>query len=234
MKFEKIEDFYRVYDRHRTYVKAEVRTKHIRRFNKQVWKPAQMTKSSSVLELGCGVGLFLAYLEAKGLKNFTGIDSDKKIIEFMSKSIADKVILGDIWTEIEELIKRSKKFDRIVLLDVFEHFSFLEGQELLVRLKKILALNGKIVIRVPNASSPFGLQYQFGDVTHKAIYTPSAVEFIAIASNFNVEKFIPVRRGHILKQVLEKIIFAILDRVFTDPPPLWEANMVAVLSPTNS
>ena len=79
MKFEKLEDFYQVYDRHRTYVKAEVRPKHIRRFNKQVWEPAQMMRSSSVLELGCGVGLFLAYLEAKGIKNFTGIDSDPKI-----------------------------------------------------------------------------------------------------------------------------------------------------------
>ena len=234
MKFEKLEDFYQVYDRHRTYVKAEVRPKHIRRFNKQVWEPAQMMRSSSVLELGCGVGLFLAYLEAKGIKNFTGIDSDPKILEFMSKNIADKVILGDIWTEIEELNKQSEKFDRIVLLDVFEHFSFLEGQDLLLRLKKILALNGKIVMRVPNASSPFGLQYQFGDVTHKAIYTPSAMEFIAVASDFNVEKLIPVKRGHILKQILEKIIFGILDKVFTDSPPLWEANMVVILSPTNS
>jgi cyclopropane fatty-acyl-phospholipid synthase-like methyltransferase len=234
MKFEKLEDFYQVYDRHRTYVKAEVRPKHIRRFNKQIWKPAQMAKSCSVLELGCGVGLFLAYLEFNGIKNFTGIDNDPKVREFMPKRISDRVILGDIWIEIEELIKQSEKFDRIVLLDVFEHFSFLEGQDLLTRLKKILALDGKIVMRVPNASSPFGLQYQFGDVTHKATYTPSAMEFIAVASDFNVEKFIPVKRGHILKQVLENVIFGILNRIFTDPPPLWEANMIVILSSKNS
>ena len=88
-------------------------------------------------------------------------------------------------------------------------------------------------MRVPNASSPFGLQYQFGDVTHKAIYTPSAMEFIAVASDFNVENFVPVKRGHILKQILETIIFGVLNRIFTDPPPLWEANMIVILIPKN-
>jgi cyclopropane fatty-acyl-phospholipid synthase-like methyltransferase len=234
MKFEKLEDFYQVYDRHRTYVEADVRPKHIRRFDKQVWHPAQMATSSSVLELGCGVGLFLAYLEAKGITRFVGIDSDPKAQNFMPKRIADKFILGDIWTEIEQLAERSEKFDTIVLLDVFEHFSFMEGQDLLVRLKQILTQTGKVVMRVPNASSPFGLQYQFGDITHKAIYTPSAIEFIAVASNFSVEKLVPVRRGHILKQVLEDIIFKILNKIFTNPPPLWEANMVVILSPNKS
>ena len=234
MKFEKLEDFYQVYDRHRTYVEAEVRPKHIRRFDKQLWHPAQMEQSSSILELGCGVGLFLAYLEAKGVKNFAGIDSDPKAQKFMPKRIADKFILGDIWMEIEGLAERSENFDRIVLLDVFEHFSFMEGQDLLTRLKKILTVNGKIVMRIPNASSPFGLQYQFGDVTHKAIYTPGAIEFIAVASDFNVEKFVPVKRGNILKQILENVVFKILNRIFTDPPPLWEANMIVILSPNDS
>ena len=230
MKFGKLEDFYQVYDRHRTYVKAEVRKKHIRRFDKQIWGPAQMTENSSVLELGCGVGLFLSYLEAKGIKNFIGIDNDPKVREFMPASIADHLILGDIWSETEKLNANSRKFDCVVLLDVFEHFSYIEGQNLLVRLANILNPDGKIVIRVPNGSSPFSLQYQFGDVTHKAIYAPSSIEFIARASEFEMERLIPVIRGNVIKQFIEKIIFGILNRIITDPPPLWAANMVAILS----
>jgi hypothetical protein len=67
------------------------------------------------------------------------------------------------------------------LLDVFEHFSFVEGQQLLLLLKEKLTLDGKIILRVPNAASPFGLQYQFGDVTHKAAYGPGALQHVALA-----------------------------------------------------
>jgi cyclopropane fatty-acyl-phospholipid synthase-like methyltransferase len=229
-KFETLEDFYQVYSDHRTYVKAEVRKKHIRRFDSQIWLPAQMTAQHSVLELGCGAGLFLAYLEAKGVSKFIGIDSDPKGREYMPDPIADKVILGDIWAEIEKLNAKSERFDRIVMIDVFEHFSFVEGQQLLVALKGVLTADGKIVIRVPNAASPFAMQYQYGDVTHKAAYAPGAMELVALAADYRVEKFLPVKRGHIAKQLVETVIFGILNKILTDPPPLWQANMIAILS----
>ena len=77
-EFEKIEDFYQVYNKHRTYVKSEVRRKHLRRFDKKIWLPSGMTAQHSVLELGCGTGLFLAYLEAKGVAKFTGMTVTRK------------------------------------------------------------------------------------------------------------------------------------------------------------
>jgi len=176
------------------------------------------------------VGLFLAYLKAKGVSKFTGIDSDPKVKEFMPPDISENVIIGDIWTEIQNF---SKPFDRIVLLDVFEHFSFMEGQRLLVQLKDLLESDGKIVLRVPNAASPFGLQYQYNDVTHKAIYGPGNLQHVALAAGLQVEKFQSVRRGNYFKRFLENIVLGILDKTLTEPPPLWGANMIAVLSSTS-
>ncbi|MBT7953762.1 MAG: methyltransferase domain-containing protein [Rhodospirillaceae bacterium] len=227
MNFEKLEDFYQVYDQHRTYVKAEIRKKHIRNYDDQYWRPAQGSASHSVLELGTGVGLFLAYLKAKGVNKFTGIDSDPKVKEYMPQEISENVIIGDIWTEIQNF---SEPFDRIVLLDVFEHFSFMEGQRLLVQLKDLLEPDGKIVLRAPNAASPFGLQYQYNDVTHKAIYGPGNLQHVALAAGLQVEKFQSVRRGSYFKRFLENIVLGFLDKVLTEPPPLWGANMIAVLS----
>jgi SAM-dependent methyltransferase len=229
MEFEKLEDFYQVYDQHRTYVKAEVRKKHIRNYDDQYWLPVQGSSNHSVLELGTGVGLFLAYLKAKGVTKITGIDGDPKVKEFMPPDISDCVIIGDIWAEIQNF---SEHFDRIVLLDVFEHFSFMEGQRLLVQLKDLLEPGGKIVLRVPNAASPFGLQYQYNDVTHKAIYGPGSLQHVALAAGLQVEKFLSVRRGNHFKRFLENIVLGILDITLTEPPPLWGANIIAVLAPT--
>ena len=227
-KFEKLEDFYQVYDQHRTYVKAEVRKKHIRNFDDQFWIPADVSTHHSVLELGTGVGLFLAYLEAKGITEFIGIDGDPKVKEYMPADISEKVVIGDIWVEIAKL---TSCFDRIVLLDVFEHFSIIEGQALLTQLKELLAPEGKIVLRVPNAASPFGLQYQYNDVTHKAVYGPGSLQHVALAAGFQAEKFLSVRRGSYFKRFLENIVLGFLNKTLTEPPPLWGANMIAVLSP---
>ncbi|MCW9034457.1 MAG: methyltransferase domain-containing protein [Rhodospirillales bacterium] len=227
MEFEKLEDFYQVYDSHRVYVKAEVRKKHIRNFDQQFWLPAQVNINHSVIELGTGTGLFLAYLEAKGLKNFKGIDGDAHALGYMPPSIAEKVTICDVW---DALKNPSEQFDRIVMFDFFEHFSYFEGQRLLSELREHLAEGGKIIIRIPNASSPFSWQYQFGDLTHKSVYAPSGIVHLALAAGYVVERHLPVRRGNRFKQFMENIAFGIMNRVFTEPPPFWSANMIVVMS----
>lgn len=228
MRFTKLEDFYQVYGSHRNYVKAEVRKKHIRNFDEQFWTPASVNSSHTVLELGCGTGLFLAYLKKKGIENFIGVENDSKVFEYMPEYISKNVVLGDIWENIEKL---DGSFDRIVMLDVFEHFSYFEGQKLLVRLKKLLARNGLIVLRIPNAASPFGLQYQYNDLTHKSVYGPGSIEHLALAAGFKVERRLSVQRGSRFNRFVENLLFRLLDLLLTEPPPLWGANMIVVLAP---
>jgi cyclopropane fatty-acyl-phospholipid synthase-like methyltransferase len=228
VEFEKPEDFYSVYDQHRTYVRAEVRPKHIRNFDDQFWKPADVTADMSVLELGCGTGLFLAYLKAKGIDDFQGVDADAKVRDFMPEDIAGRVIIGDIWQTIAEL---ERKFDRIVLFDVFEHFSNAEGVRLLGLLRQILKPGGRVVMRVPNAASPWGLQYQFNDLTHKAMYGPGSLSHAALAAGYETIARLSVRRGSPLRRFAERTLESLLNRLLTEPPPLWGANMVAVLRP---
>lgn len=228
MKFENLEDFYQVYDQHRTYVKAEVRKKHIKNFDNQIWHPANFMSGYSVLELGTGTGLFLSYLEAKKVSNFIGIDSDPKTLDFMPASISERVVIGDLWAEIDKL---NNLFDRIVLLDVFEHFSYFEGRRLLELLKGRLKEGGKVILRIPNASSPFGLQYQYNDLTHKAVYGPGSIRHLALAAGFGVDKCFSAYRGNAIKRAIEQIVLGAIKGCLTEPPPLWGANMMVIISP---
>ena len=227
MKFGELKDFYQVYDSHRTYVTAGIRKKHIRNYDEQIWYPAALMPNHSVLELGTGTGLFLAYLTAKGIHKFQGVDSDPKVIDYMPKSISKKVIIGDIWKTVDKL---NNLFDRIVLLDVFKHFSYFEGYKLLKVLQNQLAVDGKIVIRIPNSASPFGLQYQYNDLTHKAVFGPGSIGHLA---EFRVESCILVRRDNGFKRLIKKILLGIVGCMLTEPPPPWGANMVVVLTPQN-
>lgn len=227
-KFDTLEDFYQVYDQHRTYVRAEVRPKHIRNFDEQFWVPAEALSSHSVLELGTGTGLFLAYLLAKGCTDLAGVDGDAAVVDYMPEAVAACFTNGDINGYLDTI---DRTFDRIVLFDVFEHFSYFEGRELLVRLKDCLAAGGLITLRVPNAASPWGLQYQFNDLTHKALYGPGSIEHLAYAAGFRVRRRLSARRGGWLSRLAEDAVHGILNIALTEPPPLWGANMIVVLEP---
>jgi len=137
--FMKPEDFYAVYDRHRTYVRAEVKKKHLAEFGRNLWVPGAFSPQHRILELGCGCGLFLAFIEAKGCKDFLGVEMDAKAKQFMPPSIAERVsttTFDDFFDSYD-----GPRFDRVVMLDVFEHFSPSEGVALLRRITAIHGLS---------------------------------------------------------------------------------------------
>jgi cyclopropane fatty-acyl-phospholipid synthase-like methyltransferase len=227
--YSRPEDFYQVYDRHRTYVRAEMRKKHIRDFTSNIWHPAAFASHMRVLELGCGVGLFLAYLREMGVRDAVGVEMDPKAKEFMPAEVASMVHT----TTFEDYLGRDNlgKFDRIVMLDVFEHFAPGEGVALLRRFAGLLAPGGKLVIRVPNMASPWGPQYQYNDLTHKGFYAPGNIRQLALAAGWEAEACLPSRRGSAARRLTEAAFERALNRMLTDPPPVWTANFIAVLRP---
>jgi hypothetical protein len=117
------------------------------------------------------------------------------------------------------------------MFDILEHFSPYEGVELLHKLKNFLAGNGRIVVRVPNMSSPWGLQYQFHDLTHKALYTPGSLRQLALAADMDCVACLPQWRGSGFKRLTETCINALLRRLLTEAPAIMSANMIGVLRP---
>lgn len=228
MQYQKPEDFYAVYDTHRTYVRAEVRKKHLAEFGRNLWSPGAFQADHRVLEIGCGTGLFLAFLAAKGVTDFTGIEMDPKVRDYMPENIASRVQS----TTLEAFLAAhdGTPFDRIVLLDVFEHFSMFEGVDVLRSLTSILADDGRIIMRVPNCASPWGLQFQFNDLTHKAMYAPGNVGHIAMAAGLRSLGARPYTRGSAFRRLTTRVIEGTLNKLLTDPPPIWTANFVAVLA----
>lgn len=227
MDFSKPEDFYSVYDRHRTYVRAEVRNKHLAEFGRNLWRPGGFRPEHRVLELGCGVGLFLAYIEKMGCRNFIGVEMDPKAKQFMPPAIAASVVTASF--EDFFAAHDGSRFDRIVLLDVFEHFAPGEGVALLRRLEGLLAEGGRIILRVPNVASPWGLQYQYNDLTHKGCYGPGNLRQLAIAAGMDCLDCLPYTRGSVTRRATTALVEGLLNALLTDPPPIWTANFVAVL-----
>ena len=170
MTLEKPEDFYRFYAPFKNYATPVIKAKHLRWYDQEFWSPASCTVDTSVLELGSGPGEFLLYLRHKGVKRFMGVEMDRDAVAAMAPGLDISVRIADIWAYLDEA-QKDERWDRIVMLDVLEHFSPAEGVRLLEHLRGLLSPGGMVLARVPNMGSPWRPNYQYGDVTHKAAYS---------------------------------------------------------------
>ena len=117
-----------------------------------------------------------------------------------------------------------------MLLDVLEHFSSEEGFRLLSLIRQFLSIQGKVVIRVPNVSSPWGINYQYGDLTHKTAFNSESLRQLATACSLNVDLIYDQKRGSRRRMVTDAIVHKFLSWALLTAPPFWGANLYCVLS----
>ena len=219
--YEKYVDF-------KNYQTPVLSAKHIQQFNFDFWIPSDCSSLDTVLELGCGTGQFLNYLKHKNVQEFLGIDQDPNLKEFIPKEVANNFKIQ----KIEKFLREKswqKHFSKIVLFDVLEHFSVEDGANLLSTIKSHLTSDGQIIIRVPNMSSPWGGQYQYGDLTHKAAYTPGSMRQLAGSLGLFCSAVYPQKRGSRSRNLLQNILQGTLNKMLVDPPEIWSANFIAIL-----
>ena len=219
--------FYESYATYKAYETPAMSRKTMRRYDDMVWGPGSCQASMRFLELGCGTGAFLSYLAAKGCAHFVGVDHDPALASVLPQNVADHFVCGDIWEFLAD--PRVGTFDRIVAMDVFEHFSAEDALRLLQVLKGILNPGGKLILKVPNAACPWGLQYQFGDLTHRTAFTPHSIRQLADAAQMDAARVFAVRQGSRRRMVTDALLHRFLSWALLTPPEIWTANFVAVL-----
>ncbi|WP_046020091.1 class I SAM-dependent methyltransferase [Magnetospira sp. QH-2] len=220
-------DFYQTYEDFKDYRTPGLKPKHIRQFDREFWTPASCSVNHSVLEVGCGAGQFLLYLKAKGISDFLGIDHDPALAPVIDPTVAGQFEVHDVWAFLQTT---ERTFDRIALFDVLEHFSADDGAKLLAGLKARLNPGGCIVVRVPNASSPWGLQYQYGDLTHCTAYTPSSLKQVGQAAGLPHVTCMAQVQGSRARRLTEALLHGLLNKLLTRPPEIWTANVLAVFA----
>lgn len=137
-------------------------------------------RESRILDVGCGHGNFLYFLQCSGYKNIWGIDISPEQVE-RARRICPNVEVGDA---LEFLGNHPDSFDFISALDFIEHldkdevFRFLDN--IMVALKK----GGSILLQTVNAESPFGSQHRYNDFTHEVGFTPNSLCDVLRISGF--------------------------------------------------
>jgi len=210
-----------------------LRPKEIRQFDKEFLAFSAADPSMSVLELGCGAGLLLQYLKHKGFKDVTGIDYDENLTGVLSELDGDGVAteISDAEAYLDR-IQGARVFDRIVIFDVLEHFDLDSSVRILSKVRSVLAEGGKVLIRVPNSTSPWGLRMQFGTFDHVTMFSPGRLYELAKITGFEATAMAGHTIGKRRKVFFERLLHGILSRILTYHPEIWEAALVCIYEKT--
>lgn len=109
---------------------------------KKVLSGLQIPRSSKILEVGCGTGGNISFLQEIG--ELTCVESDESAAELARNRGLAQVLPGSLPDNIP---KFNHPFELIVLFDVIEHVD--EDGESLQALSRLLKPKGRIVLTVP-------------------------------------------------------------------------------------
>lgn len=163
-------------------------------------------KNVTILDLGCGAGHFLYFLQKKGFDNFVGIDISKQQVNFCKRNISNSVKVFDAFNF---LIDKETYFDLIVANDFLEHISKERVIKLLKLIHRSLKKGGKFIIKTPNMSNLFALDSRYKDFTHEIGFTERSLYQILSVANFKSIQIYPSKtafdltlKGHISRAIL--------------------------------
>ena len=143
-----------------------------------------------VLELGCGDGDFLVFLEQLGFESPRGVDISASQVSAAIKRGVSRVEHGDNLTALR---RHSRDLALIVARDVVEHYDKSQLVELMQAIHGALAPGGSILIQTTNADGPFAARHRYADFTHELSFTPTSMRQLLRSTGFTAIRIAPVQ-----------------------------------------
>lgn len=177
-------------------------------FEKNYGDKLPRSKNSSILDLGCGKGIFLRYLKNKGYKNIYGVDLSPENVAICKDNDLN-VTLGDMLEFMEDA---DTKFDLVVMNDLFEHIEKREIISVLSKIKRVLKKESSLLIKTMNMSNPIAMNTLFCDFTHEWGYTEKSISQVCKVAGYSNVKVYPcvVLADQVIVDFLIPFVYKIL------------------------
>jgi len=144
-------------------------------------------KETPVLDVGCGAGHFLRFLELEGYSKIEGIELSAQQAEITKKHVNSTVHIGDV----ADLIKNNKNYYALITLnDVLEHIPKNDTVNFLQTLKPGLSDDGVLVVNVPQVAGLSTSYNRYNDFTHNLVFTEMSLKQVLYMAGYSNIKFV--------------------------------------------
>lgn len=141
-------------------------------------------KDAAILDIGCGFGDFLEYVQAEGYANLAGVELDAERADAARRRTGVAV---EVITDLGQfLAARVRRYDLIVLKSVIAHLPRDKVVAYLHAMRDALSEDGRLVVETFNASRWTGPYLLYNDPTHLWAYTEYSLREVLEAAGFHV------------------------------------------------
>lgn len=149
---------------------------------------AKSSNIISILDIGCGTGRLVKFLNKKGFAA-TGIDKSEEAIKKAQITNPKKNIQ---LASATKLPFKKNSFDLVCAISVIEHLSETEARKFLKEAYRILKPEGYLFLVTPNYSTPLRIfqgknWFAYQDPTHVKYYSPVSLK--KLLKNFGFGNF---------------------------------------------
>jgi len=141
-----------------------------------------LDKSARILEIGCGTGNLLHFLNVSGYKTLHGVEMSESLARHAQKEFCLRITQTD-WVNF--LSETAETFDMIIALDVVEHLKPEDCVAAMALSRAHLRSGGVLVLRTPSAECPFVLPTYCGDLTHRVLFSADLLEHTLKEAGFS-------------------------------------------------
>lgn len=139
-------------------------------------------RDAKILDLGCGNGTLLHFLQEAGYHYVSGVDTSPEQVAAAHRLGITNVRQGNLIDALRNL--HDEALDMVVAFDVIEHMTKPELLELSDEVYRVLKTGGRWIIHAPNAAALFGSRVRYADLTHEQAFTRDSVEQLLTAVGF--------------------------------------------------
>ncbi len=208
----------------------------INEYDQQIGKYLPYSADAAILDLPCGFGNMLYYLRHHGYRNIQGYDLDKAQVD-LARKLDLPAEQGDVFNILSV---RQKIYQAIFSVDFVEHLEKDDACRFLQLCKNALQTEGRLLLRVPCADSPFGAGHAWNDITHRWYLTPTAWKTTLGMLGFDKPIFRDLRAEpyawwpRIKYKIANRVAAWFLDSMRIAAPRIWSRSMWVITSPAKT
>jgi len=180
-------------------------------------------KTARILDIGCGDGKFLFFLQQNGYTGIEGLELSAQQAEEARKHIKCPIHVVNDTSAF--LLENPSAYQMITMNDVLEHVPKRETVSLLMAILEALQPGGSVIINVPQVSGFASFFCRYNDFTHETIFTEMSLKQVLFSAGFSDIRYIPQNwplkwtPRHLAYRLARLLWYGILKLIYTIESP---------------